>query len=138
MRPLDERLFPAFRKVLKLQLEFDAFQEVPELAEAVLGTGVDEQMDDVTAEARDRRRRFGANVPTEAVGHGMWRAVAEVRLPETKGLSESQLQAALRRRGLPWHGEGGAGGGKWVNGRSRGAGEAAAEVGRPCEIAFRT
>lgn len=77
--------------VVKLQLEFDEFGEVSEVPE--MGSGVDEQVDDVTAEARYRRRRFGSNVPTE------------VRLPETERLNYHQLEAALRRRGLPWQGD---------------------------------
>eukprot|EP00913_Durusdinium_trenchii_P010044 g9425.t1 len=57
-------------------------------------SGVDEQLDDVTAEARYRRRRFGSNVPTE------------IRKPETERYNTHQLEAALRRRSLPWHGDG--------------------------------
>lgn len=77
--------------ILKLQVEFDEFQEVPEVP---VGSGVDEQLDDVTAEARYRRRRFGSNVPTE------------IRKPETERYNTHQLEAALRRRSLPWHGDG--------------------------------
>lgn len=77
--------------VVKLQLEFDEFREVSEVPE--MGSGVDEQVDDVTPEARYRRRRFGSNVPTE------------VRLPETERLNYHQLEVALRRRGLPWQGD---------------------------------
>jgi len=78
--------------VMKLQLEFDEFGEVSEVPE--LGSGVDEQVDDVTAEARYRRQRFGSNVPTE------------IRKPETERFNTHQLEAALRRRGLPWQGDG--------------------------------
>ncbi|CAJ1338309.1 unnamed protein product [Effrenium voratum] len=77
--------------LLKLQLEFDEFQELPEVP---VPTGADEQLDDVTPEARYRRRRFGGNVPTE------------VRLPEVERYKLHQLEAALRRRGLPWQGDG--------------------------------
>ncbi|CAE7774263.1 unnamed protein product [Symbiodinium sp. CCMP2456] len=76
---------------VRLQLEYDAFDLLEDSANS---TGADEQLDDVTPEARARRQRFGSNVP------------AEVRLPDVQRLSEHQLQAALRGRGLPWLGEG--------------------------------
>lgn len=76
---------------VRLQLAYDAFDVLEDPASS---TGADEQLDDVTPEARARRQRFGSNVP------------AEVRLPDVQRLSEHQLQAALRGRGLPWLGEG--------------------------------
>ncbi|CAE7415934.1 unnamed protein product [Symbiodinium natans] len=76
---------------LRLQLEYDAF-ELPE--DPAASTGADEQLDDVTPEARARRQRFGSNVP------------AEIRLPDLQRMSEHELQAALRCRGLTWLGEG--------------------------------
>eukprot|EP00439_Symbiodinium_sp_Y106_P029237 s1448_g3.t1 len=69
---------------VRLQLEYDAFDLLEDPANS---TGADEQLDDVTPEARARRQRFGSNVP------------AEVRLPDVQRLSEHQLQAALRGRG---------------------------------------